>query len=68
MKLKLIQTIEFPSADCEDVFQTVQIIVQALVQAGIVQSNDHIRYQDNHETVKVYIFRPQSNGDGDAKM
>jgi hypothetical protein len=59
MLFKLVETIEFPHTDCEDIAQAVSIIVKALHNCGVVKDGDKVHFNTDQLTVKVYIYRPQ---------
>jgi hypothetical protein len=64
MLYRIVEVIEFSSTDCEDTHEMVSTIIKALARAGVVKDGDKFHYTDNHETVKVCIYRPQPNGSG----
>ena len=57
MLFRLVEMVEFPTTDGEDVQTQVNIIVQALHRAGVIQDNDKVHYTKG-DTVKIYIYRP----------
>lgn len=64
MLFRLVETIEFPAADCENCQESVSIIVNALHRAGVIKNTDRVHWHSDGLTVKVYVYRREDNGHG----
>ena len=59
MLFKLVETIQFPETDCEDVAECVSIIVNSLHRCGIVKDGDRVHFENRDLIITIYIYRPQ---------
>ena len=58
MLFRLVETIQFPATDCEDVAECVSLIVKSLHTCGIVKDGDRVHFDTVDLIVTVYIYRP----------
>ena len=59
MMFKLVETIQFPATDSEDVAEMVSIIVNSLHKCGVVHDGDRVHFDTHNFVVTIYIYRPQ---------
>ena len=65
MLFKLVETIQFPATDCEDVAEMVSIIVNSLHKCHVVKDGDRVHFTTENFVVTIHIYRPQEgNGHG----